>query len=251
MSTHPASTTISAEKVPKDSPTLSLSGSKSNNDLLGINFGSADSGLLDNNNQSNLKGNTGSASDGDLFAAFGESGKSNQAKSAKDEEADFFNQKAPDMSKKLDMNSILKLYDSNPSTGTLFGAPAMNPQQAQLNQQQLPYGLQTLQTNPIQQPFGTFPQGSSAPGLIQQPLMPGGGLLPTGTPSGQSLPPPFGAPVATVTNPFLSTAPSMPAASMPAASIPAPSMSGFSMSQPSSAGVHQVRTNERKVRDRN
>lgn len=244
MSTHPASTTISAEKVPKDSATLSLSGSRSNNDLLGINFGSADSGLLDNNNQSNLKGNTGSASDGDLFAAFGESGMSNQAKSAKDEEADFFNQKAPDMSRKLDMNSILKLYDSSPSTGTLFG---MNPQQGQ---QQLPYGL-GLQTNPIQQPFGSFPQGSTAPCLIQQPLMPGGGLLPTGTPLGQSLPPPFGAPVAAVTNPFLSTAAPIPAAPIPAASIPAAPMSGFSMSQPSSTGVHQVRTNERKVRDRN
>lgn len=157
--------------MPKDSP-ASLSGSKSNNDLLGINF--ADSALVGSVNNQSLKGNTGSASDGDLFAAF--DGKSSN--SAKDEESDFFNQKAPDMSKKLDTDSILKLYESSNISSSFFNQiPAMTAQQTH---QQLPYGMPTMNAvqAPLQQqqPFGTFNQTPLVPSLMEPPTAQNGVL---------------------------------------------------------------------------
>lgn len=163
VSTHPASTTISAEKVPKDSLTTSLSGSKSNNDLLGIDFG--DSTFTGTGTNQSLKANASSASDSDLFAAF--DGKSGQVKPGKDEEADFFNQKAPDMTKKLDTNSILKLYESSNTSSNFFNPIApMTSQQTSLNQQ-LPFGMPVSNPVQAQQPFGIFNQPLVS-GMTQQ-----------------------------------------------------------------------------------
>lgn len=151
--------------MPKDSLATSLSGSKSNNDLLGINFG--DSTFPSTETNPSLQGKSGSVSDSDLFAAF--DGKSGQVNSVKDEEDDFFNQKAPDMTKKLDTNSILKLYESsNPSTNFFNPIATMTPQPTSLNQQ-LPFGMQTNNSVQTQQSFGTFNR-PLVPGLIQQPV---------------------------------------------------------------------------------
>lgn len=151
--------------MPKDSLATSLSGSKSNNDLLGINFG--DSTFPSTETNPSLQGKSGSVSDSDLFAAF--DGKSGQVNSVKDEEDDFFNQKAPDMTKKLDTNSILKLYESsNPSTNFFNPIATMTPQPTSLNQQ-LPFGMQINNSVQTQQSFGTFNR-PLVPGLIQQPV---------------------------------------------------------------------------------
>lgn len=161
--------------MPKDLPSFSLSGSKSNNDLLGINF--ADSTLISVGNDQSLKCNTGSASDSDLFAAF-----DSKSKSTKDEEADFFNQKAPDMTKKLDTNSILKLYESNNTSNFFNPMPAMT-QQNQSSNQQLLLGLQTNQIPaPVQQAqaFGNFSQMPLVPGIMPQHMS--GGIVPASVP---------------------------------------------------------------------
>ena len=105
---NPAGTVISADKIPVKGSSPSSSspsnGSAKNgeDDLLGLNFGStpASSGLI-------------SPLDENPFDAFGSTAASNDFKKASlgEEETDFFNQKVPE--KKLDKDSILKIFDSN------------------------------------------------------------------------------------------------------------------------------------------
>lgn len=232
--------------MPKDSLTTSLSGSKSNNDLLGINFG--DSIFTGTGTNQSLKANAGSASDSDLFAAF--DGKSGQVKTVKDEEDDFFNQKAPDMTKKLDTNSILKLYESSNNSSNFFSPIAtMTSQPTSLNQQ-LPFGMQAGNPVQTQQPFGTFNQ-PLVPGISQPSVASNG--LPGSLLANSSIPSqiqvcikfskifcndhilsqtssPFGGPAAAVTNPFLVSPPM----------VPTSQISGFGVNQPE-VGVQQVR----------
>ena len=129
----PASTVISADKVPKDAP------KGSGNDLLGLSFGNSGSSsptsavtspATNNSNDDDFFDAFVSAAPTETTAVSSSLGNNNnlQASDVKqngenkawvDEEADFFNQKAGD-DKKLDMASILKLYDSAP-------APVSNP----------------------------------------------------------------------------------------------------------------------------
>lgn len=148
----PASTIISADKVPKDTP-------KGSDLLAGLTFGdtsstpsSAVTTPANNNNE-------------DLFEAFVSAPSTannnpqptSENKTAADEEADFFNQKAPEADKKLDMASILKLYDNAPASvsNPLFATPQPAPITGQFN------------ANPLAPPshagvFGAQPNAYSA-----------------------------------------------------------------------------------------
>ena len=106
---NPAGTTISADKVPKDmaKPAAAAQASKSSDDLLGLG--------LDFSSPVDGRPST-SAAEEDPFDAFVSASKTSSSSAAgtlslADEESDFFNQKVPE--KKLDKDSILKIFDSS------------------------------------------------------------------------------------------------------------------------------------------
>ena len=126
---NPAGTTISADKVPKDVAKSSVTNSsKSSSDLLGLGFDFASSSASDG-----LASVTSTpVVDEDPFDAFVSATKSTNPSTAAplslaDEESDFFNQKFTD--KKMDKDSILKMFDSSNFMTTTPAAPfaANNP----------------------------------------------------------------------------------------------------------------------------
>ena len=173
----PAGTVINADKIPQDvksSEGKSEKSEKSYVDLLGL-----DDFMSNNNNNNNI----GSVDGGQLIGVSANSNQSslvnvNEEKSntqndtQKDDESDFFNQKAPSEDKKVfSKESILSLYGTNNSSNSFvnpIGSATQNnfmnqPQNNLLNQQN-PFGNQ-------QNPFGNQPvdllQQNSFPNLQQ------------------------------------------------------------------------------------
>lgn len=119
---NPAGTTISADKVPKDGAKNNVSGgSKSSEDLLGLGLDFASSPTTEP--QASVAAIP--VAEEDPFDAFVSATKStNQSAAAPltlaEEESDFFNQKVTD--KKMDKDSILKMFDS--SSNFMTAGPA-------------------------------------------------------------------------------------------------------------------------------
>lgn len=140
---NPAGTVISADRIPtKNSTSTSPSNGSvksGENDLFGLNFGSPEvptSNPANDDPFAELESRTRSPNSGSLTAT-------STAVPAKgslaEEEADFFNQKVPE--KKLDKDSILKMFDNNamnpPSNAFFNPLPVQGIlQQSLLNNQQ-------------------------------------------------------------------------------------------------------------------
>lgn len=121
---NPASTTISADKVPKDvAKNSAATGSKSSNDLLGLGFDFTSSATSDAPASSVT---STPVVEEDPFDAFVSASKSTNPPTAApltlaEEESDFFNQKVAD--KKIDKDSILKMFDCNNFMSTSSAGP--------------------------------------------------------------------------------------------------------------------------------
>lgn len=141
---NPAGTTISAEKVPKDGAKNNVtSGSKSSEDLLGLG--------LDFSSSPTTEAQSVTATpivEEDPFDAFVSATRSTNAAAAPltlaEEESDFFNQKVTD--KKMDKDSILKMFDSSSN----FISP--NPTAAFGSAPHSTTGLHSLNNNFFQAP---------------------------------------------------------------------------------------------------
>ena len=161
---NPAGTIISASKVLKDSTHKSSSNGE---DLLGISFDSSGS---------NVTTTTSGNETEDPFEAFVSAPSSsekanNNGKDFSNEESDFFNQKVPE--KKLDKESILKIFDSSAPnvTNAFFNQPLQTALQPNaFTAPGLVSGMNPI-AFPMNQPTSLVPQAFNGPisGHVQGP----------------------------------------------------------------------------------
>jgi len=118
----PAGTAISAEKVPTNSKNVSNGGKLPSTDLLGLNSGISTKSNGSDDDFDAFVSCTPLSKASDNLVSIVQSETTSSVKSKTNEEEDFFNQKAPEQ-KKLDKESILKLYESNNNSAqTLFNS---------------------------------------------------------------------------------------------------------------------------------